>query len=177
MSLRCCSNSRVTSSDHKEKDRRPVAKGVQTTGKGKLLNRIAMRIVSCIFASMLPLICAAQQFSAEFVAGPRATTARNERYEIALRDWPNTVLWQFCRIVLGNQCPLHRLGATDQSYTFHSPDGAIVSGTNRWNARAIEIPLLLKYHFLNKNRTWRPFLSAGPTLRRTSIDHTGFWNT
>jgi hypothetical protein len=137
-----------------------------------------MRIFSCIFASTLPSICAAQQFSVGFVGGapaqpPLGTSATKLPFVMG----PILSFGSFAGLSLETGVLFHRLGATDQRYTFQSPDGATVSGTDRWEARAIEIPLLLKYHFLNKSRTWRPFLSAGPTLRRTSIDHTGFRNT
>jgi hypothetical protein len=143
-----------------------------------LLNRIAMRSFSFIFASMLPLVCAAQQFSVGFVGGvpaqpPLGTSATKLPFVMG----PILSFGSFAGLSLETGVLFHRLGATDQSYTFRSLDGAIVSGTDRWKARAIEIPLLLKYHFLNKSRTWRPFLSAGPTLRRTSIDRIGFRST
>jgi hypothetical protein len=71
----------------------------------------------------------------------------------------------------------HRLGTTHEDYAFFPADGAFVFGADQWTAKAIEIPLLLKYPFLSKSRTGRPFVCAGPTLRRTSIDYIGLRST
>lgn len=68
----------------------------------------------------------------------------------------------------------HRLGAAQRHFAFPSNDGTLVRGSDEWKARAIELPFLLKYRFLDRTRTWRPFLSAGPTVRRTNIDYFGF---
>ena len=35
---------------------------------------------------------------------------------------------------------------------------------------SVEIPVLAKYRFLGARRNWRPFLSAGPVIRRTSVE-------
>jgi hypothetical protein len=44
----------------------------------------------------------------------------------------------------------------------------LVSSTER--GRALELPFLAKYHLLREHHTWRPFVTAGPTVRRTSLD-------
>jgi hypothetical protein len=86
---------------------RPQGKGSEARSKsayrrleGKLLNRIAMRIFSCIFASMLPLICAAQQFSVGFVGGapaqpPLGTSATKLPFVMA----------QHCPLAVLPDCP------------------------------------------------------------------------
>lgn len=50
-------------------------------------------------------------------------------------------------------------------------------GSDRWQSKALEIPLLLKAHFLSQNRNWRPFLSAGAAIRRVSTDSSFFSST
>jgi hypothetical protein len=127
---------------------------------------------------MLPLICAAQQFSLGFVGGVTAQPPLGESAtKLPFVIGPTLSFGSFAGFSLETGVLFHRLGATDQSYTLRSLDGAIVFGIDQWKARAIELPLLLKHHFLGKSRTWRPFLSAGPTLRRTSIDRTGVRST
>lgn len=65
----------------------------------------------------------------------------------------------------------HRLGHRTDTYGFAYPENAFTFGAEQWRATAIEVPFLAKYRFLNERRSWRPFLAAGPAVRRTSIDY------
>jgi hypothetical protein len=62
-----------------------------------------------------------------------------------------------------------RIGRGYESYTLLFPENAVTLGSERWRGSALEIPVLAKYRFLDKGAAWRPFLTAGPTVRRTSI--------
>ena len=44
----------------------------------------------------------------------------------------------------------------------------LLSGTA--HAHAFELPFLARYHFLDEHRGWRPFVNAGPSVRRTTIE-------
>ena len=90
---------------------------------------------------------------------------------------PTLSVGAFAGLSLETGVLFHRLGATHEGYAFPSLDGALVIGSDEWKARAVEVPLLLKYRFLSSNRTWRPFLSMGPTVRRTSVDYIGLRST
>jgi hypothetical protein len=68
----------------------------------------------------------------------------------------------------------HRLGTRVDPILFSRGDNGYESGAQSWRAKAIEIPLLLKYTMLDDDRTWRPFISAGAAIRRTSIDYSSF---
>jgi hypothetical protein len=62
-----------------------------------------------------------------------------------------------------------RLGAGYDNFTFFGPANAITFGSDTVRGSALELPFLAKYRFLNEQRRWRPFLLAGPSVRRTSI--------
>lgn len=66
----------------------------------------------------------------------------------------------------------HRMGQQLTHGVFLYPENAVTltSGTQR--ANAFEVPFLAKYHLRGENNTWRPFLTAGPTVRRTSLQDT-----
>jgi hypothetical protein len=67
----------------------------------------------------------------------------------------------------------YRLGErSDDTLFFGTPEGAFTLGWERWRGSAIELPFLVRYRFLGERRGWQPFISAGPALRRTSIDST-----
>jgi hypothetical protein len=122
---------------------------------------------------LLPVIGSAQPISIGFTGGapaqpPVGSSAKDMPFVIG----PTLSAGIIAGLSLETGLLFHRLSATEQHYAFPS-GGAFVAGTEEWKARAIEIPLLLKYRFLSKSRTWRPFLSAGPAVRRTSIDYRG----
>ena len=122
----------------------------------------------------LPLIASAQQFSIGFTGGAPAEPLGRSANKMPFVLGPTVSVGVFAGLSLETGVLFHRPGATDEHYSFAPFGGALVTGTDEWKASAIEIPLLLKCRFLSRSRTWRPFLSAGPTVRRTSIDYNGF---
>jgi hypothetical protein len=67
-----------------------------------------------------------------------------------------------------------RLGGGYDNFTFLGPANAITFGSQTVRGSALEIPFLAKYRFLSERRRWRPFLLAGPSVRRTSIKTSSF---
>src|SRR5690349_17938245 len=53
---------------------------------------------------------------------------------------------------------------------FQYPENAVTLVSSTERGRALELPFIAKYHFLSEHYTWRPFVAAGPTMRRTSLD-------
>lgn len=75
-------------------------------------------------------------------------------------------LWQNLSLQTG--VLFNRLGTSRTNYSF-AVEGGLLSGSAQWQAHAAEIPILLRYHLLNRSHTWRPFVSAGPSVRRTTV--------
>lgn len=61
------------------------------------------------------------------------------------------------------------LGRASDNFAFQYPKDAVTVGAQTSRGSALDVPLLAKYHFLSERGNWRPFLSVGPTVRRTSI--------
>ena len=66
------------------------------------------------------------------------------------------------------------MGQSVDNGVFQYPENAVTLTSSTERSRALELPFLVKYHFLSEHRTWRPFVTAGPTVRRTSLDASNF---
>jgi hypothetical protein len=69
-----------------------------------------------------------------------------------------------------------RIGRRSDTATFLLPD-AVTFGISTSHGSALEVPLLAKYRLRSGRSAWRPFLSAGPTLRHTSLDANSSFDT
>lgn len=124
------------------------------------------------------MVVSAQQFSLGVVGGaPAEPPVGRSANKMPFVLGPTLSVATFAGLSLETGVLFHRLGSTDEQYSFRLPDGAFMAGADEWKVRAIEIPLLLKYRFLSKSRTWRPFVTMGPTVRRTSINYIGLRST
>jgi hypothetical protein len=64
----------------------------------------------------------------------------------------------------------HRMGQQLNTRVFLFPENAVTVVSSTERGRALELPFLAKYHFRTEYHTWRPFVTVGPTVRRTSLD-------
>lgn len=69
----------------------------------------------------------------------------------------------------------HRIGRGTQNGTFFYPENSVTLTSYGWRGHALEVPFLAKYRLRSARSAWRPFLTAGPTLRRTTIEDA--WNS
>lgn len=63
----------------------------------------------------------------------------------------------------------HRIGRSTDNFVSFYPENAVTLGFETSHGSALELPLLAKFRFKSERSAWRPFLTAGPTVRRTSI--------
>ena len=125
----------------------------------------------CLFA-MLPVTTSAQLLTFGFQGGapaqvPLGQGALNMPFVLG----PTLTVRLRSGLFLESGVLFHRFGETQNDYAFRYPEGATTVGSEKRRGRAIEIPLLFKYRFLPE-RTIQPFVTAGPTIRRTSVDFT-----
>jgi hypothetical protein len=86
-----------------------------------------------------------------------------------------TVLVGFTpRLSLESGLLFHRLGDSNQTYALPESHGPLALGFDNWRGRVLEIPALVRFSLLGGDRTWQPFISGGASIRRTSVDFTGF---
>ena len=127
-----------------------------------------------LWLALLPGVGSAQQFLIGFLGGvPAEPSVGKSANSLPFVLGPTLSMGLSGGLSLETGVLFHRLGSTRENYAVSSSAGAFILGTDEWKGRAIEIPLLLKYHFLSRSSTWRPFVSAGPTVRWTSIDYNG----
>lgn len=76
----------------------------------------------------------------------------------------------FSRLSLETGILFHRMGQQSNTGLFQYPENAVTVVFSTERGRALELPFIAKYYFLSEHHTWRPFVTAGPTVRRTSLD-------
>ena len=134
----------------------------------------AMRKTLYLSLTLLPFIASAQHFSVGVIGGAPAQTPLGESAnKLPFVIGPTLTVGSFAGFSVQTGVLFHRLGETQQNYALRSLEGAVTLGTDTFKARAIEIPVLLRYQFLSRLSAWHPFISAGPSVRRVSIDYTG----
>jgi hypothetical protein len=87
---------------------------------------------------------------------------------------PTIQLRVFSRLSLESGVMFHRFGQRVSSGAFQYPDNSVTLFSITQHGRALELPFLAKYYLLSERRSWRPFVSAGPTVRRTSLETGNF---
>ena len=87
---------------------------------------------------------------------------------------PTITLRATPRISLESGILFYRLGKANDNFAYSLPENTFTLGFEERHGRAIELPLLLRYRFRSESRAWQPFISAGPAVRRTSVDFTRF---
>jgi hypothetical protein len=64
----------------------------------------------------------------------------------------------------------HRLGKRTDTGLFLYPENTTTILLTTGSGHAVEVPVLARLRFFGERHTWRPFLSVGPTFRRTSLN-------
>jgi hypothetical protein len=133
--------------------------------------------MKCIrFLALLAIVPAsgwAQRFTFGVEGGvPAQNPVGGSTSKLPFAVGPTVTVRFFSRLSLESGVLFYRLGERTDNFTLLFPESALSIGSNKWHAKALEIPFLAKYHFLSESHTWRPFLTAGPAVRRTSIDYT-----
>jgi hypothetical protein len=125
----------------------------------------------CLFA-MLPVTASAQLVTFGFEGGAPAQVPLGQgALNMPFVFGPTVTVRLRPGFLLESGVLLHRLGETRSAYAFRYPEAATTVGSEKRRGSAIEVPLLFKYRFLSE-RAFQPFVTAGPTIRRTSVDFT-----
>jgi hypothetical protein len=123
-----------------------------------------------IFAfALLPLAASAQLFTFGVQGGMPTQTPVGQTSKMPFVLGPSVDIRVSSGLSLETGLLYHRMGRGYNNSVFLYPENAVTLGVETWHGSALEIPFLAKYRFLSERRGLRPFLSAGPTMRRTSI--------
>jgi hypothetical protein len=128
--------------------------------------RVRLRIFT--FA-LLPLTASAQLLTFGVQGGVPMETPRGRTDEMPFVIGPTVNIRAFAGVSLETGVLYHRIGRGNDSFAFLYPENAVTLGFESWHGSALELPFLAKFRFLGERAGWRPFLLAGPTVRRTSI--------
>jgi hypothetical protein len=125
--------------------------------------------------AVLPTMAQTQLFTFGVKGGIPAETPLGQtdsRMPFAIGPTVNVRI--FSRLSLETGVLFHRMGQRSDNGVFQYPENAVTLTSSTERGRALELPFLAKYRFLGEHRTWRPFVTAGPTVRRTSLDASHF---
>ena len=139
--------------------------------KAACSNQMRMKRFAIISCTLLPLTASAQQFTFGLQGGIPAQTPlgqTNDKMPFVLGPTVDMRLSSGFSISTG--VLFSRTGRRVDNYSFLFPENALALGYSTSQSRAIEVPLLAKYRFLGERRSWRPFVTGGAAIRRTSIE-------
>jgi len=126
-------------------------------------------LISCF--AVLPMMAQTQLFTFGVKGGVPAQIPlgqNDSRMPFVLGPTVNVRI--FSRLSLETGVLFHRMGQQLNTGVFQYPENAETLVFNTERGRALELPFIAKYHFLSEHHTWRPFVAAGPSVRRTSLD-------
>jgi hypothetical protein len=118
---------------------------------------------------LLPLTASAQLLTFGVRGGVPAQTPLGRTDNTPFVLGPSVNVRLFSGFSLDTGVLYHRLGRGFDNFAFIYPENTVTLGFETWRGSALEVPILAKYRFRSERAGWRPFLSAGPTVRRTSI--------
>ncbi len=131
-----------------------------------------MRRSYLLFLSILvPVIAAAQPFTFGVKGGvPAQTPLGQPDSRMPFILGPTIDIRVFSRLSIESGVMFDRMGQQAGSGAFQYPENALTLVANTERARALEVPVLAKIHLRPEHRTWRPFVTLGPTIRRTTLE-------
>ncbi|MCL5744989.1 MAG: PorT family protein [Acidobacteria bacterium] len=118
---------------------------------------------------LFPLAASAQVLSFGVQGGAPAQTPFGQTNRMPFIVGPAVHMRVLPRLSLETGVLYYRLGREFNNYALTYPAGMVTLGFEARRGSALELPFLARYRFLSERRTWRPFISAGPAVRRTSI--------
>ena len=126
-----------------------------------------LRLPFLLFA-MLPLTASAQRFSFGVEGGVPAQTPLGRSDKMPFTIGPSVEVHVVDGLSIESGLLYNRIGQRSDTLTFIGPDNGFTQAFSQVRGHALEVPVLAKYRFGGGGRGWRPFLTAGPTVRRTA---------
>jgi hypothetical protein len=131
-----------------------------------------MRTVYLLFLpAILSVTAQAQSLSLGVTGGVPVQTPlgqTNDRMPFAIGPTVNIRISSRFSIETG--LLFHRMGESARASASQYPESAVSLVSTAQRVRVLEVPVLAKFHFRAERETWRPFVTLGPSIRRTSED-------
>lgn len=127
---------------------------------------------SCLLFSLMTLPAVAQpQFTFGVTGGVPAQTPLGQTYRMPFALGPTVNFKILPHVSIETGVIFQRLGQQADNYALLYPENALTLSYGTTRARALDIPVLAKIQPLGGRRSWRPFVTLGPTIRRVSVDY------
>jgi hypothetical protein len=130
------------------------------------------------FSLVVPAGSQAQMFSFGVTGGvPAQTPIGRADGGLPFAVGPTVNVRIFSRLSLETGVMFQSMGRSEANGAFIGPSNSFTLSFTSQKAHAIEVPLLAKFYVLKGRQAWKPFVTAGPAVRRTSLDGTFFSST
>jgi len=126
-----------------------------------------LRLTILLF-TMLPLTVSAQRFSIGVQGGVPAQTPLGKSDQMPFSIGPSVEFHVLGGLSIESGLLYNRIGQRSDILTFFGPENSFTQAFSRVRGSALEVPVLANYRFRGGRSGWRPFLTAGPTIRRTA---------
>ncbi|PWU01813.1 MAG: hypothetical protein C5B51_22090 [Terriglobia bacterium] len=131
-----------------------------------------MRPAYFIIALLLvvPSFCQTRLFSIGVTGGFPAQTPLQAADKMPFALGPTVDIGIFSRLSLETGVMFYRLGRQSNLGVFTYPENSITLLSGTTHGRALEIPVLGKFYMRGQRSNFRPFVTGGLAIRRTSLD-------
>jgi hypothetical protein len=123
-----------------------------------------------LIVGLLPLTAMAQRVTFGIQGGIQTQTPVSQTSAVPFAAGATVGLHIISGLSLESGVLYTRLGSGNRQGTFLYPENSVTTTFESWHARAVEVPFLAKYRFRGEEARWRPFVTAGPTVRHTSLN-------
>lgn len=112
-----------------------------------------------------------QAFTFGVTGGVPAQTPLGQTYRMPFVLGPTVNFKILPHVSIETGVVFQRLGQQANNYALLYPENSLTLTYGTARARGIDIPLLAKVQLPAGRRSWRPFVTVGPTVRRVSVDY------
>jgi hypothetical protein len=127
------------------------------------------RSLIILLFSVLPVVAQDQPFTLGIKGGVPAQTPLGTVDRMPFILGPTFTVRISLLVSVESGVLFHRMGQSVGTGVFLNTDNTVTLSPTSQRARALEIPVLAKFHLLGADKASRPFVTLGPSIRRTSV--------
>ena len=130
-----------------------------------------MKLRVLIPCALLPLTASAQLLTFGVQGGVPAQTPlgrTNNKMPVVLG--PTVDIHLVSGLSFSTGVLFSRTGNRSDNGVFLFPENSVTLTYGSTKSLSVEVPLLARYEFFTRRHSWRPFVTAGPSIRHTTIE-------
>jgi hypothetical protein len=129
-----------------------------------------MRLASLLLLALCaPALAQIQPLTFGIKGGAPVLTPLGQTGQIPLTLGPTVNFRISSRLSLETGVMFYRMGVQETGSAIQYPANSLTVTFGHRQAHALEIPALARLQLLGERHTWRPYLTLGPAIRRTSM--------